>query len=166
MTGAQKVVLGQGIEPDIADEARTPQVHGRTAPGTNASGRMSPSVTARDDIARKVGLGSGSTCGRANQVIEAVPAQQPRPPRWCARRSCVQPCSPRSAKRARGPQPAASRQRGRARRPIPFATQQNRRGTKLSVVQQALGHESLATTSICVDLARDVMYKELQQNAL
>ena len=47
-----------------------------------------------------------------------------------------------------------------------FATQQTRRGTKLSVVQQALGHESLATTSIYVDLARDVMDKELQQNAL
>jgi len=47
-----------------------------------------------------------------------------------------------------------------------FATQQTRRGTKLSVVQQALGHESLATTSIYVELARDVMDKELQQNAL
>ena len=47
-----------------------------------------------------------------------------------------------------------------------FATHQTRRGIKLSVIQQALGHESLATTSIYVDLARDVMDKELQQNAL
>ncbi|MGH2530933.1 MAG: tyrosine-type recombinase/integrase [Thermomicrobiales bacterium] len=47
-----------------------------------------------------------------------------------------------------------------------FATHQTRRGTKLDVVRQALGHESLATTSIYVDLARDVMDKELQEHAL
>lgn len=47
-----------------------------------------------------------------------------------------------------------------------FATHQARRGTKLDAVRQALGHESLATTSICVDLARDLMDKELQEHAL
>ena len=47
-----------------------------------------------------------------------------------------------------------------------FATHQTRRGTKLDVVRQARGHESLATTSIYVELARDVMDKELQEHAL
>jgi site-specific recombinase XerC len=47
-----------------------------------------------------------------------------------------------------------------------FATQHVKRGTKLDVVRQALGHESLATTSLYVELARDVMDRELQQNAL
>lgn len=47
-----------------------------------------------------------------------------------------------------------------------FATHMVRRGTKLDVVRQALGHASLKTTSIYVDLAREVMDKELQANAL
>jgi len=47
-----------------------------------------------------------------------------------------------------------------------FATHHVKKGTKLDVVRQALGHESLATTSVYVDLAREVMDKELQQNAL
>ena len=47
-----------------------------------------------------------------------------------------------------------------------FATHHVRKGTKLDVVRQALGHESLATTSVYVGLAREVMDKELQQNAL
>jgi integrase len=40
------------------------------------------------------------------------------------------------------------------------------KGTKLEVVRQALGHESLETTSIYVYLAREMMDKELQENAL
>ena len=40
------------------------------------------------------------------------------------------------------------------------------KGTKLNVVRQALGHESLATTSVYVGLAREVMDQELQRNAL
>ncbi len=47
-----------------------------------------------------------------------------------------------------------------------FATHNVRRGTKLEVVRQALGHESLETTSIYVHLAREMMDKELQENAL
>ena len=47
-----------------------------------------------------------------------------------------------------------------------FATHSVRKGTKLDVVRQVLGHSSLATTSIYVNLARDVMDKELQENAL
>jgi site-specific recombinase XerD len=47
-----------------------------------------------------------------------------------------------------------------------FATHHVRKGTKLDVVRQALGHESLATTSVYVGLAREVMDQELQQNAL
>ncbi|MFN2505847.1 MAG: tyrosine-type recombinase/integrase, partial [Acidimicrobiales bacterium] len=38
-----------------------------------------------------------------------------------------------------------------------FATHHVRKGTKLDVVRQALGHESLATTSVYVGLAREVM---------
>ena len=41
-----------------------------------------------------------------------------------------------------------------------------KRGTKLDVVRQALGHSSLKTTSIYVELAREVMDRELQANAL
>jgi hypothetical protein len=47
-----------------------------------------------------------------------------------------------------------------------FATHNVRKGTKLDVVRQALGHESLATTSVYVGLAREVMDQELQRNAL
>ncbi len=47
-----------------------------------------------------------------------------------------------------------------------FATQMVKKGTKLDVVRQALGHSDLKTTSIYVELARLVMDKELQQNAL
>jgi site-specific recombinase XerD len=47
-----------------------------------------------------------------------------------------------------------------------FATHTVKKGTKLEVVRQALGHESLETTSIYVHLAREIMDKELQENAL
>jgi len=47
-----------------------------------------------------------------------------------------------------------------------FATHMVRKGTKLSVVQQALGHAFLDTTAIYVNLAREVMDSELQANAL
>lgn len=47
-----------------------------------------------------------------------------------------------------------------------FATHMVKKGTKLDVVRQALGHSSLKTTSIYVELAREVMDKELQENAL
>jgi integrase/recombinase XerC len=47
-----------------------------------------------------------------------------------------------------------------------FATHTIKKETKLEVVRQALGHESLETTSIYVHLAREMMDKELQENAL
>ena len=47
-----------------------------------------------------------------------------------------------------------------------FATQHVKQGTRLDVVRLALGHESLATISLYVELARDVMDRELQQHAL
>jgi site-specific recombinase XerD len=47
-----------------------------------------------------------------------------------------------------------------------FATHMVRKGTHLAVVQKAMGHESLDTTSIYIDLAREQMDKELQENAL
>ena len=47
-----------------------------------------------------------------------------------------------------------------------FATHTVKKGTKLEVVRQALGHESLETTSVYVHLAREMMDKELQENAL
>ncbi len=47
-----------------------------------------------------------------------------------------------------------------------FATHSVKKGTKLDVIRKALGHSSLATTSIYVDLAREVMDEEMQKNAL
>ena len=47
-----------------------------------------------------------------------------------------------------------------------FTTHHVRKGTKLDIVRQALGHESLATTSVYVGLAREVMDQELQRNTL
>ena len=47
-----------------------------------------------------------------------------------------------------------------------FGTQHARRGTKPAVIRTALGHGSLATTSLDVDLAREEMERELQENAL
>ncbi len=47
-----------------------------------------------------------------------------------------------------------------------FATQMVKKGTKLDVVRKALGHSSLKTTSIYVDLAREEMDREMQLNAL
>lgn len=47
-----------------------------------------------------------------------------------------------------------------------FATMHAMRGTKLGVLRDALGHESLETTSRYVGLARELMDRELQQHAL
>src|SRR5215213_7909041 len=47
-----------------------------------------------------------------------------------------------------------------------FATQHVRRKTELRVVQEAMGHESLATTSRYVGLVREQMDQRLQENAL
>jgi site-specific recombinase XerD len=47
-----------------------------------------------------------------------------------------------------------------------FATQHVKRGTELPMVQVALGHENLATTSRYVGLVREQMGQHLQENAL
>ncbi|MFH1584147.1 MAG: tyrosine-type recombinase/integrase [Actinomycetota bacterium] len=47
-----------------------------------------------------------------------------------------------------------------------FATHQVKKGTNIRVVQEALGHESLQTTSVYISLARKLMDKELQEHAL
>lgn len=47
-----------------------------------------------------------------------------------------------------------------------FATHMVKKGTKLEVVRQALGLANLKTASIYVDLAHELMDKELQANAL
>ncbi|MGB3346892.1 MAG: tyrosine-type recombinase/integrase [Candidatus Humimicrobiia bacterium] len=47
-----------------------------------------------------------------------------------------------------------------------FATHQIKKGTNIRVVQEALGHESLQTTSVYISLARKLMDKELQEHAL
>ena len=47
-----------------------------------------------------------------------------------------------------------------------FATHMVRKGTNLRVIQEALGHTSLQTTSRYVSLARDLMDEQLQANAL
>jgi len=47
-----------------------------------------------------------------------------------------------------------------------FATHTVRKGTNLRVVQEALGHSSLQTTSRYVSLARELMDQQLEANAL
>jgi site-specific recombinase XerD len=47
-----------------------------------------------------------------------------------------------------------------------FATAHVRKGTNLRVVQEMLGHADLKTTSVYISLARELMNKEIQQNAL
>ena len=47
-----------------------------------------------------------------------------------------------------------------------FATHHVAKGTRLRTVQEALGHQDLKTTTMYVSLAREVMNKELQENAL
>jgi len=47
-----------------------------------------------------------------------------------------------------------------------FATHMVRKGTNLRVVQEALGHSSLQTTSRYVSLARELMDQLLEANAL
>src|SRR5215210_4760142 len=44
-----------------------------------------------------------------------------------------------------------------------FATHTIKKGTKLEVVRQALGHESLETTSAYIHLAREMMDKEMHE---
>ena len=41
-----------------------------------------------------------------------------------------------------------------------------KKGTNLRVIQEALGHTSLQTTSVYVSLARELMDEQLQANAL
>jgi len=47
-----------------------------------------------------------------------------------------------------------------------FGTHMVKRGTNLRVVQEAMGHKDLKTTSLYVGLAREQMNKEMQENAL
>src|SRR5207253_8219742 len=47
-----------------------------------------------------------------------------------------------------------------------FATHHVKKGTNLRVVQEALGHSSLQTTSRYVSLAREVIDEQLEANAL
>lgn len=47
-----------------------------------------------------------------------------------------------------------------------FGTHQVRKGTNLRVVQEAMGHADLKTTSLYVHLAREQMDEQLQANAL
>jgi integrase/recombinase XerD len=47
-----------------------------------------------------------------------------------------------------------------------FGTHQVKKGTNLRVVQEAMGHSDLKTTSLYVHLARDQMDEQLQANAL
>jgi len=47
-----------------------------------------------------------------------------------------------------------------------FATHHVAQGTSLRTVQEMLGHADLKTTSIYVQLAQEVIKKEVQENAL
>lgn len=77
LTDAQKVLLGRTIEPDIAEAARQRQAHGQTAPGRSASTVTERPQRAADDVAAKVGLGSGRTYDRAKRVVEKAEAVAP-----------------------------------------------------------------------------------------
>ena len=47
-----------------------------------------------------------------------------------------------------------------------FGTHMVKKGTNLRVVQEMLGHNSLQTTSLYISLARELMDKQVQENAL
>ncbi|MGI8477998.1 MAG: ParB N-terminal domain-containing protein [Thermomicrobiales bacterium] len=82
LNDAQKVVLGQSIEADVAEVSRlrmlATQSNHAAQEAASSLGQMSIAATpttSRDEVAKKVGLGSGRTYERAKQVIEAVKAQ-------------------------------------------------------------------------------------------
>lgn len=72
LTDAQKVLLGRTIEPDVAEAARARQAHGQTAPGrsatTDAEREVEP-TRAVDEVAAKVGIGSGRTYERHRDTL-------------------------------------------------------------------------------------------------
>jgi len=47
-----------------------------------------------------------------------------------------------------------------------FATQHIKKGTSLETIQQVMGHQDIRTTEAYTTLAREVLSKELQENAL
>lgn len=79
LTDAQKATLGRTIEPDVEAEARRRQIElagtRRDTLGSNEPKVDEPKGKSRAEVAKKVGLGSGSTYERAKQVLEAVEAQ-------------------------------------------------------------------------------------------
>ncbi len=84
LTDAQKVLVGQKIEPDIAERARLRQVlageqHGRGMDSSAASAAelSTPSLRTTDEVAKAVGLGSGDTYDRSKDVIELARTHAP-----------------------------------------------------------------------------------------
>jgi len=76
MTDAQRVMLGQTIEPDIAHKAKA-----RQGTRTDLSGTFPANAgnvgEASDEIAMSVGLGSGDTYERGKKVVTAIQHESP-----------------------------------------------------------------------------------------
>jgi ParB-like chromosome segregation protein Spo0J len=74
LTDAQKVMLGERIEPDITERARVRQiVLANTRPTQNLMDKCpegAETSTTRDEVAEVVGLGSGRTYDRNKKIIE------------------------------------------------------------------------------------------------
>lgn len=71
LTDAQKVIVGRLIEPDAAEAAKA-----RMSEGAR-SGQVSGPSESRDDVASRVGLGSGRTYERGRKVLEKAEAIAP-----------------------------------------------------------------------------------------
>ena len=82
LTDAQKVILGQKIEPNIANIAKAKQAHGMTAPGrplpkperssTHVNERSTVKAwqtKTQEQVAAQVGIGSGQTDRRHKKII-------------------------------------------------------------------------------------------------
>lgn len=81
LTDAQKVKLGRDIEPSIAREAKRRQEATRIKEGKPPGGGhvSTTGEKTRDEVASKVGLGSGRTYERGKQVLEHL-AEEPDAP--------------------------------------------------------------------------------------
>ena len=76
LTGAQKVLLGKKIEPNIAAEAKARMQHKDPKTGENTYGQSTVGVGShpqtRDEVAGKVGVGAGVTYQRHKKVLDEL----------------------------------------------------------------------------------------------
>lgn len=69
VTDAQRVLAGEAVEPDFKERARSRMAIG----GSNKGGAIAPPLTtplrARDEVAKAVGIGHGSTYERQKDLV-------------------------------------------------------------------------------------------------